>query len=133
MREILFRGKRLDNGEWKYGSYSYQYGCHEILLETCEGEYGFDHYEVDSSTICQYTGLNDKNGKRIFEGDIVRFKWDVERNYFFFIEFSDGEFCAMPMCSSDDVWPFRISGENEKLEVIGNVHDTELLRGGEDA
>jgi uncharacterized phage protein (TIGR01671 family) len=137
MREILFRGRRVDNGEWKYGSYSYQYGCHEILLDGTEGEYGFDHYHVDPATVGQYTGLNDKNGKRIFEGDICRFR-----------EWSNGEMCWIGKVH----WghqQFVISGGRNKecegpfelqmsrfiskdIEVIGNIHDNpELLKGGE--
>lgn len=73
MRELLFRGKRTNNGEWVEGSYVFQYGCHEIYLPSCESEYGFDHYSVDPATVSQFTGLQDKNGKRIWEGDVLRF------------------------------------------------------------
>lgn len=69
MREILFRGKRLDNGEWVYGYYAEfsNHTKHQIFVPNgC--------FEVDPSTIGQFTGLTDKDGKRIFEGDIVEFE-----------------------------------------------------------
>ena len=75
MREILFRAKRLDNGEWVEGAY---------CPKRCSGDYpsiiklGQPHegrwFTIDPATVGQFTGLCDKNGKKIFEGDIVRAK-----------------------------------------------------------
>ena len=141
MREILFRGK-MDNGEWVYGSF-----CMDAL-EQFNGLCGIDGfirlydkgkgkmqtYEVDRETVGQYTGLMDKNGKRIFEGDIVAQNWydyDEPRDDSFgkvvFCEY-DCSFSVMDV-NKDGFMPLgRCGSYHWEVEVIGNVHDNpELL------
>ena len=146
MREILFRGKRRDNREWVYGCYYKQTEfCGDkvepfgIMIITSSESLCYDqaleYYAISEKTVGQFTGLTDKNGKKIFEGDIVRIlgNQDVEdwRNvdYTALIAFIDGGFCAID--GTEEEHGFRryaLARFDFSLEVIGNIHDNpELL------
>ena len=130
MREIVFRGKRIDNGEWVAGFYCTNpewdrktYGEHHWIIS---GKNGIK-YEVDPDTVGQYTGLKDKNGRRIFEGDIVKCKGEgrickvgyyTSPAYCGYDLYAVGNLKALPPHS----WEFL-----DGLKVIGNIHDNPEL------
>lgn len=112
-REILFRGKRTDNGQWVEG---YLSSSKTIGVISSVGNY--DECIIDPSKVCQYTGLTDKNGNRIFEGDIV--KWDEKEWGCPFFE--------------TVTWNYELFGIRKHdwkhfCEVVGNVHDNPELLG----
>ena len=119
MREILFKAKRLDNGECVDGFYC----CigpvgqekHYIIPMYASAFYGI---EVDPSTVCQYTGLKDKNGKRIFEGDNV---YDPHENSIYTVEWNENN--AIFQMAHD--WRRRSVETAYYCEIIGNIYDGE--------
>ena len=146
-REILFRGKRTDNGKWVEGFWA--------ILPTDSGEPEYTIIEpvdddiclwhrppVDPATVGQYTGLKDRNGKRIFEGDIVR-----ADDYIFSLKY--GKCGGTPNAETYGYMGFYLEAVSEgtklcahyglrddmcyftDIKVIGNIHDNpELLKGG---
>ena len=138
MREILFRGKRTDNGEWIYGDLMQNVDCIKIREQEKDVKHIAKSFEIDLETVGQYTDLTDKNGKRIFEGDIVAQNWydyDEPRDDSFgkvvFCEY-DCSFSVMDV-NKDGFMPLgRCGSYHWEVEVIGNIHDNpELLKGGE--
>lgn len=126
MREILFRGKRTDNGEWVEGAYLHlntgnDYICDGTVwigtLQPCKNE-------VLPETVGQYTGLTDKNGNKIFEGDIVKL-YDVLS----IVDWKKCEWHLKHIEGQPYSCPY-FGDKNYKCEVIGNIHDNkELLEG----
>lgn len=135
MREILFRGKRIDNSEWiegdlKHDDLDFDTDIVYIYFHNkIEGRY--ETAEVDPATIGQFTGLHDKHRKRIFEGDIVKvhdaYKQYIEPNNEFtgVVEFDNASF----LINQDDcVKHYRWM--DYECEVVSNIHDNpELLKG----
>lgn len=137
MREILFRGKRLDNGAWVTGDLVSGWKEFPPALRMHTGDLMVAVAEVDPATVGQYTGLKDKNGKRIFEGDLVRYyerqiggeDWPVIQP----VGYEEGGFCVH-RCFLNNWLRNAINGniQLEGIEVIGNVHDKpELLKDGD--
>lgn len=124
-REIIFRGYRKHQDEWAYGSLIVSDDCTSIWSNDL-----IDDVEVIPETVGQYTGLNDKNGKRIFEGDIVKFDYNIGNlGRFARILFEDGEYRYRVFTNADDLYNCRICGENDICCVIGNIHENpELLK-----
>lgn len=156
MREILFRGKRLDNGDWVEGYlYEHEPPLVGIVSEKDEPEAskwfiartGFADWnmprpvelvKVDPSTVGQYTGLTDKNGKQIFEGDIVQYH---ERQFDGkdvpvrdAVIYEEGGFSVRAYFLNNWLWN-SINGNTQlrDVEIIGNIHDKpKLLKEGAD-
>ena len=135
MREILFRGKRLDNGEWIDG---HLIGYEDGRSRICESHtdifcYEKDRsiiqtvaHEVDTSTVGQYTGLKDKNGKQIWEWDVIKRFW-LGAEIIYCVRY-DGENAHFIGKALNKRGFTTFDGDGEMFEVIGNIHDNpELL------
>ena len=141
MRDILFRGKRCDNGEWVQGFYVradhhwHKNGIHKdwiALGASANGGWFALHnkYAVKAETVGQFTGLTDKNGKKIFEGDFIKIPDDydefgINAGEIYEVYFAFGGFRLKPKYSkSKGFW----LEDDATVEIIGNIHDNpELL------
>lgn len=130
MREILFRGKNYD-GEWIEGFFVHQGRCYEIYHKDYEE---FPSRFIEPKTVGQYTGLTDKNGKKIFEGDIIKIVPDYDYsddysiskvysyNGVFCVDYHGDDFDSTALGFLEDYLP------DGDFEIIGNIHDNpELL------
>jgi uncharacterized phage protein (TIGR01671 family) len=130
MREIEFRGKRLDTGEWVYGYYrciawNFDSPTHQIIN-------GNTFYGVDPATVGQYTGLRDKKCKKIYEGDIIRIRETKEDDWEIYVVKYYGDE-GYPAFDTDPQINCDCNGLSYamaacEVEIIGNIHDNpELL------
>lgn len=131
MREIKFRGYNAKNKEWLYGCYLINRGEHFICPDGIQPpDKTPEDYQVIPDTLGQFTGLHDKHGKEIYEGDIV-----LQRGYGrikpMVVRFEQGAFIVgWHNGSSTATRPMLIQ---KRGEIIGNIHDNpELLKGGEE-
>ena len=134
MREILFRGKRLDNGEWVYGGYHYEHGFskdnekHYITVYETYGSFTYNEFvEVNATTIGQFTDVFDKYGNKIFEGDIIRVMLPNNKPKRDFIARAlwDSAFIGFRLSKYD----YFMNANRYGFEIIGNIHDNkELLK-----
>ena len=136
MREILFRGKRLDNGEWIQGDIV-QFPVHGVV-RIVEQEPSYKDAEVDSDTVGQYTGLTDKNGREIFEGDIIHLEYsqvffggEYFGEYTAEVSYKEGCFITDGINNGDEIETPLSGFDNDEVEIIGNIHDNPELLGGE--
>ena len=125
MREIIFRGKRVDNGEWVEGNLFIP-DKKDTPTQICIGTNIIRiTYDVIPESISEFTGLTDKNGKKIFEGDVVGRVWDNGDSFVYKVIFDSNMCCFIAERHSG------FSTLDSEFKIIGNIHDNpELLKGG---
>lgn len=129
MREILFIGKRVDNGEWVVGDLIHRqiWKCSLTIIRVSDDGFGYyEEYEVIPETVGQFTGLTDKNGKKIFEGDIIAKGFELYE-----VRWNPEQVRWGIYSGNYEVAGFTKFSESY-FEVIGNIYDNKELLNGKD-
>lgn len=126
MREILFRGKKLDDGKWVYG-HCYELEKDKPMISSCIRR---EAYEVTPETIGQFTGVTDDMGRNLFEGDIVKaidsYTDECDEDSLGIVIFTDGSFCIS--WTTGYIEPLCLKADKKDIIIVGNIHDNpELL------
>ena len=126
MREILFRGKCAYDNSWIYGV---PIQCYDGDWQICTDS---ARYTVKPRSIGEYTGLNDSNGAKIFEGDVVKWQTLYRTKYIGVVEYGMGCF-AVRYGGNCPALDLVLNAAYDGIKVIGNIHDNpELLKGEEE-